>query len=157
MPFIRDFYTIFNTVWVLETEPIGVTMSYKNSRAGDLKVGSYALIDNEPCQIVDIEKSKPGKHGSAKIRASGISLFDGKKKTYLAQADAGVQVPIVDKRSGQIVSISPSGIQLMDLETYETIEMSMPTDDDIASKIAAGKEVEYWLIMSRYKINRVKS
>jgi len=157
VPFIRDFYTIFNTVWVLETEPIGVTMSYKNSRAGDLKVGSYALIDNEPCQIVDIEKSKPGKHGSAKIRASGISLFDGKKKTYLAQADAGVQVPIVDKRSGQIVSISPSGIQLMDLETYETIEMSMPTDDDIASKIAAGKEVEYWLIMSRYKINRVKS
>jgi len=157
VPFIRDFYTIFNTVWVLETEPIGVTMSYKNSRAGDLKVGSYALIDNEPCQIVDIEKSKPGKHGSAKIRASGISLFDGKKKTYLAQADAGVQVPIVDKRSGQIVSISPSGIQLMDLETYETIEMSMPTDDDIASKIAAGKEVEYWVIMSRYKINRVKS
>ena len=132
-------------------------MSYKNSRAGDLKVGSYALIDNEPCQIVDIEKSKPGKHGSAKIRASGISLFDGKKKTYLAQADAGVQVPIVDKRSGQIVSITPSGIQLMDLETYETIEMSMPTDDDIASKIAAGKEVEYWVIMSRYKINRVKS
>jgi translation initiation factor 5A len=132
-------------------------MSYKNSRAGDLKVGSYALIDNEPCQIVDIEKSKPGKHGSAKIRASGISLFDGKKKTYLAQADAGVQVPIVDKRSGQIVSITPSGIQLMDLETYETIEMSMPTDNDVASKIAAGKEVEYWIIMSRYKINRVKS
>lgn len=157
MPFVRFFCTIFNTVWVLETEPIGVTMSYKNSRAGDLKVGSYALIDNEPCQIVDIEKSKPGKHGSAKIRASGISLFDGKKKTYLAQADAGVQVPIVDKRSGQIVSISPSGIQLMDLETYETIEMSMPTDDDIASKIAAGKEVEYWVIMGRYKINRVKS
>ncbi|MCX6656373.1 MAG: translation initiation factor IF-5A [Candidatus Bathyarchaeota archaeon] len=132
-------------------------MSYKNSRAGDLKIGSYALIDNEPCQIVDIEKSKPGKHGSAKIRASGISLFDGKKKTYLAQADAGCQVPIVDKRSGQIVSITPSDIQLMDLETYETIEMSMPTDDDIASKIVAGKEVEYWVIMGRYKINRVKS
>jgi translation initiation factor 5A len=132
-------------------------MSYKNSRAGDLRIGSYALIDNEPCQIVDIEKSKPGKHGSAKIRASGISLFDGKKKTYLAQADAGVQVPIVDKRSGQIVSINPSGIQLMDLENYETIEMSMPTDDDVASKIAAGKEVEYWTIMGRYKINRVKS
>jgi translation initiation factor 5A len=132
-------------------------MAYKNSRAGDLRVGSYALIDNEPCQIVDIEKSKPGKHGSAKIRASGISLFDGKKKTYLAQADAGVQVPIVDKRSGQIVSITPSGIQLMDLETYETTEIAMPTDEEIAGKIAAGKEVEYWVIMGRYKINRVKS
>ena len=123
-------------------------MAYKNSRAGDLKVGSYALIDNEPCQIVDIEKSKPGKHGSAKIRASGISLFDGKKKTYLAQADAGCQVPIVDKRSGQIVSITPGqGVQLMDLETYETIEIAMPTDEDIASKIRQGKEVEYSIIM----------
>jgi translation initiation factor 5A len=131
-------------------------MSYKNSRAGDLKVGSYALIDNEPCQIVDIEKSKPGKHGSAKIRASGISLFDGKKKTYLAQADAGCQVPLVDKRSGQIVSVSPGGIQLMDLESYETLDMAMPIDEDVASKIAAGKEVEYWVIMGRYKINRVK-
>jgi translation initiation factor 5A len=132
-------------------------MSYKNSRAGDLRVGSYALIDNEPCQIVDIEKSKPGKHGSAKIRASGISLFDGKKKTYLAQADAGCQVPLVDKRGGQIVSITPSGIQLMDLESYETIDITMPTDEEIAGKLASGKEVEYWIIMGRYKINRVKS
>lgn len=132
-------------------------MSYKNARAGDLKVGSYALIDNEPCQIVDIEKSKPGKHGSAKIRASGISLFDGKKKTYLAQADANVQVPIVDKRSAQIVSVSPSGVQLMDLETFETFDISMPSDEDIAGKVAAGKEVEYWKILERYKINRVKN
>ena len=133
-------------------------MSYKNSRAGDLKIGSYALIDNEPCQIVDIDKSKPGKHGSAKIRASGISLFDGKKKTYLGQADAGIQVPIVDKRSAQIVSITPGqGVQLMDLETYETIDIATPTDDEITGKIAAGKEVEYWIIMGRYKINRVKS
>jgi translation initiation factor 5A len=132
-------------------------MSYKNARAGDLKVGNYAIIDNEPCQIVDIEKSKPGKHGSAKIRASGISLFDGKKKTYLAQADANVQIPIVDKRSAQIVSVSPSGVQLMDLETYETFDISMPTDADIAGKVTAGKEVEYWKILERYKINRVKN
>ncbi len=132
-------------------------MSYKNAKAGDLKVGSYVLIDNEPCQVVDVEHSKPGKHGSAKIRASGISLFDGKKKSYLGQADTAVQVPIVDKRSGQIVSITPSGIQLMDLENYETIDIAMPSDDEIASKIAAGKEVEYWIIMGRYKINRVKS
>ena len=39
----------------------------------------------------------------------------------------------------------------------ETIEIAMPTDEDIAGKIEAGKEVEYWIIMGRYKINRVKS
>jgi translation elongation factor P/translation initiation factor 5A len=44
----------------------------------------------------------------------------------------------------------------MDLESYETLDMAMPIDEDVASKIAAGKEVEYWVIMGRYKINRVK-
>ncbi len=130
-------------------------MAYKNSRAGDLRVGSYALIDNEPCQIVDIEKSKPGKHGSAKIRASGISLFDGKKKTYLAQADAGVQVPIVDKRSGQIVSITPSGIQLMDLETYETFSASVP--EEFRGKLEPGGEISYWKIENRVLIKQFSS
>jgi translation initiation factor 5A len=131
-------------------------MSYRNAKAGDLKIGSYMLVEDEPCQVVDIEKSKPGKHGSAKVRVSAISLFDGKKKTYLGQVDANVQVPIVDKRSGQIVSVTPSGIQLMDLTTFETFDVSMPTDEDIAGKIAPGKEVEYWIILGRYKINRVK-
>lgn len=132
-------------------------MAYKMAKAGDLKVGSYCLIDNEPCQIVDVEHSKPGKHGSAKIRASGISLFDGKKKSYLGQAGTTIQVPIVDKRSAQIVSVTPNGIQIMDLETFETIDIPMSTDPEIVDKIANGKEVEYWVIMGRYKINRVKS
>ncbi|MBM3291797.1 translation initiation factor IF-5A, partial [Candidatus Bathyarchaeota archaeon] len=60
-------------------------------------------------------------------------------------------------RSAQIVSVSPSGVQLMDLETFETFDISMPSDEDIAGKVAAGKEVEYWKILERYKINRVKN
>jgi hypothetical protein len=28
---------------------------------GDVKEGSYVLIDGEPCKIVEVEKSKPGK------------------------------------------------------------------------------------------------
>jgi translation elongation factor P/translation initiation factor 5A len=27
---------------------------------GSLRVGGYMIIDNEPCHIVDITKSKPG-------------------------------------------------------------------------------------------------
>ncbi len=64
---------------------------------------------------------------------------------------------MVDKRSGQIVSMTPNGIQLMDLENFETIDLPMPIDEDVVAKIASGKEVEYWIIMGRYKINRVKS
>ncbi|HLC00480.1 MAG TPA: translation initiation factor IF-5A, partial [Candidatus Bathyarchaeia archaeon] len=35
---------------------------------GSLRVGGYMMIDGEPCHILDVTKSKPGKHGSAKAR-----------------------------------------------------------------------------------------
>ncbi len=125
-------------------------------RVGDLKVGSYAIIDGEPSQTVSIQKSKPGKHGSAKFRISAISLFDGSKRSFVSPVDASIQIPIVDKKSGQVVSVSPASVQLMDLETYEVFDVPLPEDEGIRSKLEAGKEVEYWVIMGRYKIQRIK-
>ena len=127
------------------------------AKVGELKEGSYAIVNDEPSQIVSITKSKPGKHGSAKFRCTAISLFDGRKQSYVNSTDATIQIPIVDKRSGQIVSVSPASIQLMDLETYEMRDVAPPKDEDIAAKIEAGKEVEYWIIMDRIKIQRVKN
>jgi translation initiation factor 5A len=127
------------------------------SRVGELKEGSYAIINDEPSQIVQIQKSKPGKHGSAKFRCTAISLFDGRKQSFVSSVDGTVQVPIVDKRSGQIVSMGPSSFQLMDMETYDIRDVSLPSDEEIKAKLAAGKEVEYWIIMDRVKIHRVKS
>jgi len=131
-------------------------LSYKMGKVGELKVGSYAIIDDEPYQIVSIQKSKPGKHGSAKFRCAAISLFDGSKRSFVSPVDANIQIPIVDKRSAQIVSVSPASVQLMDLETYEVFDVALPEDEEIRSKLEAGKDVEYWNIMGRYKIQRVK-
>ncbi|KON31089.1 translation initiation factor IF-5A [miscellaneous Crenarchaeota group-15 archaeon DG-45] len=125
-------------------------------RVGDLKVGSYAVIDDEPSQIVSIQKSKPGKHGSAKFRCTAISLFDGTKRSFVSPVDASVQVPIVDKRSAQVVSVSPASVQLMDLETYEVFDIALPADEGIRSGLEAGRDVEYWDIMGRRKVQRVK-
>ena len=126
-------------------------------RVGELKVGSYAVIDGEPSRIVSIDKSKPGKHGSAKFRVVAISLLDDSKRSFVNPVDAQIQIPIVEKKNAQIVSVNPSSVQLMDLESYDVFEVATPADQDISSKIAAGKEVEYWNIMGRLKIQRVKS
>jgi len=131
-------------------------LSYKIGRVGDLKVGSYAIVDDEPCQIVSLQKSKPGKHGSAKFRCSAISLFDGSKRSFVSPVDTAIQIPIVEKKSAQVVSMGPSSVQLMDLESYEVFDVALPGDEDIKSKLESGKEVEYWIILSRYKIQRVK-
>jgi translation initiation factor 5A len=125
-------------------------------KVGELKVGSYAIIDNEPSQIVSLQKSKPGKHGSSKFRCTAISLFDGSKRSFVSPTDASIHIPIVEKRSAQVVSVSPASVQLMDLESYEVFDAIPPEDEEIRSKLDAGRDVEYWNIMGRNKIQRVK-
>jgi translation initiation factor 5A len=124
---------------------------------GSVKEGSWILIDNEPCQIVEVSHSKPGKHGSAKARVVGIGLFDEAKHTLMSPVDEKVEVPMIEKRNGQVLALLGDHIQIMDLETYETLELPMPKDPQLASSIAVGVTVEYWKVQSKAKIMRIKS
>lgn len=123
---------------------------------GSLRVGGYIIVDGEPCRIVGITKSKPGKHGSAKARIVAIGIFDGTKRSFVKPVDANAEVPILDKRSGQIFAVSPSGVQIMDLETYEYLDAPFPEDEELKAKLASGVEIEYWKILGRVKIVRAK-
>jgi translation initiation factor 5A len=124
---------------------------------GSVKIGSYLVIDGEPCRVVEYEKSKPGKHGAAKARVVAIGVFDGTKKSIVSPVDAKVDVPIIEKRSGQIISIGESEIQIMDLESYEVFDSKMPEEEEIRVKLASGIEVEYWKVLGRVKVVRIKS
>lgn len=123
---------------------------------GSLRVGGYMLVENEPCRIVDITKSKPGKHGSAKARIVSIGVFDGVKRSVVKPVDLNAEVPIIDKRAGQVFAVNPSGIQIMDLETYEYFDAPYPEEEDLKAKLNPGVEIEYWKILGRVKIIRAK-
>jgi len=123
---------------------------------GSLRVGGYMIIDGEPCHIVDITKSKPGKHGSAKARIVAIGVFDGVKRSFVKPVDLNAEVPIIDKRMGQVFAVNPSGIQIMDLETFEYFDVPFPQEEEIKSKLAPGVEIEYWKILGKVKIVRTK-
>lgn len=122
---------------------------------GSLKVGSYIIIDGEPCRIVSYDHSKPGKHGSAKARVAAMGVFDGSRHSLVSPVSGNVEVPLIDKRSGQIISIAGQVLQIMDLETFEVFETSA-VEDEIRDKINQGGEVEYWKVLERIKIVRVK-
>ena len=123
---------------------------------GSIKVGSYVMVDGEPCHIVDYAKSKPGKHGSAKARVVAIGVFDNMKHTFVKPVDSKVEVPLIEKRSGQVLALLPSAVQLMDLETYAVLEAPFPEDEELKAKLASGVEVEYWQILGKTKIMRAK-
>jgi len=123
---------------------------------GSLRVGGYMLIDNEPCRIVDITKSKPGKHGSAKARIVAIGIFDGQKRQFVKPVDSNAEIPMIDKRPGQVFTVNPNSVQIMDLETYEYVDAPFPDEEDLKAKLTVGAEIEYWKILGRIKIVRAK-
>ena len=123
---------------------------------GSLRVGGYMIVDDQACRIVSIAKSKPGKHGAAKARIVAIGVFDGVKRSLVKPVDASAEIPMIDKRPGQVFSVTPNGIQIMDLETYEYIDASFPEEEELKTKLTIGAEIEYWKILGRIKIVRVK-
>ena len=133
----------------------------KPADLGSLKIGSYILLPvsdqptGEPCRISEYDTSKPGKHGSAKARIVGVGVFDNQKRPHVGPVSMQIHVPLIDKRTGQVISMSGDITQIMDSETFETIDVTM-IDDEIKGKIENGQNVEYWKVMSRTKIMRIK-
>ncbi|MHC1631673.1 MAG: translation initiation factor IF-5A [Methanotrichaceae archaeon] len=117
----------------------------------ELKVGRYVMIDDEPCVIKNIAKSKPGKHGAAKARIDAIGIFDNQKRSIVQPVTSKTYVPIVERKSGQVLTIGENSVQLMDMTDYNTLEVQITEGDK--AKLEEGKEVSYLLTMDRTKMD----
>jgi len=123
---------------------------------GSVKIGQYIVVDGEPCRVVEYEKSKPGKHGAAKARIVAISVTTGSKKNVVSPVDARIEIPMIEKRTAQVIAIMGNTVQLMDMQSYETFETPMPEEEELKSKLSQGAEVEYWQMLGQNKIMRIK-
>ena len=113
------------------------------------------LMDDVPSKVVDIQVSKTGKHGHAKMRITGIGLIDEKKRMVVMPAHDTVEVPIVDKRSAQVLSITGDMANVMDIETFETFDLKIP--EEIKGDVKEGCNVLYWMIMEQKNMKQVKA
>jgi translation initiation factor 5A len=127
-------------------------MAWTQQEVRELKEGRYMLIDEEPCRILSIQMSKPGKHGEAKARIDAVGIFDERKRSVVFPVTHKVQVPLIGKRQAQVVSMSGAEAQLMDLETYEMF--AMPVDDELKGQLSPGSEVQYVDAMGKRRITK---
>jgi translation initiation factor 5A len=125
------------------------TESIKN-----LKPGRFCIIDGEPCKVLDVTTSVSGKHGGAKARLEAIGIFDNRRRSIVKPADTEIEVPLVEKKTGQIVAIIGNNAQVMDMENYETFEAPIP--EELKGKVKQGIEVQYWILMGRKMIVQTK-
>ena len=130
-------------------------MTTKPAHASSLKKGSYCVIEGAACQVVDVQISRPGKHGHAKVRLAGVGLIDDKKRVVVMPGHDSIDVPLIDKRNAQVLSVHENMANIMDSETYETFDLPIP--EELAGQVTAGVSVVYWTILNDKVLKQIKT
>ncbi|NLX49766.1 MAG: translation initiation factor IF-5A [Methanospirillum sp.] len=123
----------------------------EQTEVGKLKEGRYVVVDDEPSKILSISISKPGKHGAAKARIEVMGLFDGVKRSIVQPVGAKTYVPIVERKSAQVLSVAGTTAQMMDMKDFANFEIEIPAEKQ--GEIQPGKEIMYIESMGKRKLD----
>jgi len=117
-------------------------MAFKLINAAQARAGVAVLVDGVPCIVRSNDISKTGKHGHSKCRIEAISVLDGKKKVFVTGGHERLECPMILKNKGQVLSIADSKASVMDLESFETLDIAVP--EELKEELKEGDQVEYW-------------
>ncbi len=126
-------------------------MVLKIINATEARPGTNILIEGEPYTIKKIDISKTGKHGHAKARIEAIGIINQQKKVFVVPGHERFEVPMVDKRKAQVLSIT-NKVSVMDLENFETMEINCP--EELKTELKETSNVEYFDIEGRKIIKK---
>ena len=129
-------------------------MTTKIVGASAIKKGSYIVVDGVACRVASAESSKSGKHGHAKVRIVAIGLLDNKKRDIVMPAHDNVEVPIIEKKTAQVLSISGEMANIMDSETYETFDLKIP--EELKDKVIENAQILYWDVLGEKVMKQVR-
>jgi translation initiation factor 5A len=118
----------------------------------EIKPGTNVIVDGAPCTVKSIDISKTGKHGHAKVRFECVGIIDGKKRVEMKPGHERFEVPMIEKRKGQVLSVSGERASVMDLESFETLDL--PIAEDVIQDVKDGVDVEYWDVEGQKIIKR---
>ena len=117
-------------------------MVNKLIHATQAKTGTTILIEGVACTIKSNDLSTSGRHGHAKCRIDAIGIIDGKKRVIAVSGHDRFDCPLILKNNGQILLIMDDKASLMDLKSFETLEI--PISEELKKGIIEGDQVEYW-------------
>ncbi|MBS3150496.1 translation initiation factor IF-5A [Candidatus Woesearchaeota archaeon] len=126
----------------------------KQTTVGSLKKGNYVIIDDLACIVKDTQTSRPGKHGHAKVRLEAVGMIEGQKKIIVAPSHDKISIPIVLKKSAQVLSINKDIANVMDSDSYETFDLKIP--EELKSQVREGIEIIYWNVLGEKAMKQVK-
>jgi translation initiation factor 5A len=105
--------------------------------AEDLKKGECIIINNGIYKITRKEVVAVGTHSHSKTKIYVVPIEGGGEKNYIYNHQDKVEIPEIENRVGQIISIGENSLQVMDTKTYETLEVL--SNQEILDKAEEGK------------------
>ncbi|MBT5021539.1 translation initiation factor IF-5A [Candidatus Woesearchaeota archaeon] len=127
----------------------------KKIEVSTIQKGSSMVIDGHACKVNDVQTSRPGKHGHAKCRITATGLLDDKKRVIVMPGHDHVDVPVIDKRNAQVLSMSGKHANVMDSETFETFDLEIPAE--LKEDIVEGCTIVYWIVLDALVMKQVKN
>jgi translation initiation factor 5A len=126
-------------------------MTLRLITAHEARTGATILVDGNACIVRENDVSKTGKHGASKCRIEAIGVLDGKKRVVAVPGSERFEVPLIEKKKAQVLSIAPDGVManVMDLESFET--MDLPVMDEAKGTFNPEDQVEYMIIDEKIK------
>lgn len=127
----------------------------KHKSVGSLQKGNYVIMDGAACIVSDLKVSRPGKHGHAKVNLTAVGMIDGKKRNTVMPGHDNIEVPVIDKKNAQVLSVSGNTANVMDMESYETFDVAIPSD--MQGQVKDGVTIVYWIVLNDKILKQVKS
>ena len=129
-------------------------MATKKASSGSLQKGSYVVMEGAACRVVEVQVSRPGKHGHAKVRLTAVGIVDSKKRVAVMPGHDKLDAPVIEKKTAQVLSITGDMANIMDNESFETFDMQIP--DELKEQVRSGSNVLYWVILNDKVMKQVQ-
>ena len=91
--------------------------------AGDFRTGLTIIVDGDPWVVLDFQHVKPGK-GAAILKTKMKNLKTGSTQERNFNANVKFEPATIERKSAQYSYMADDTYYFMDMETYETYELS---------------------------------
>ncbi|XP_038079353.1 eukaryotic translation initiation factor 5A-1-like [Patiria miniata] len=112
-----------------------------------LRKSGHVMMKGQPCKIVEMSTSQPGKHGHAKVHIVGIDIFTGKKYEDFCPSTHTMSVPHVKREDYQVIGVWDECVNLLDNKGISRGDIRLP-EGELGTQIKTRFEAEEELMVT---------
>ncbi|XP_022090016.1 eukaryotic translation initiation factor 5A-1-like [Acanthaster planci] len=113
-------------------------------QCSSLRKGGHVMLKGQPCKIVEMSTSQPGKHGHAKVHIVGMDIFSGKKYEDICPSSHSMSVPHVKREDYQVIGVWDEYVNLLDNKGVSRSDVRLPEGElgkEICTRFEADEEI----------------